>query len=86
MRKLMLGIVAAATLLTAAAPAMARVSFYARPGGVGIGVLDRRTTMAIHMATTTIMADRASSSRRGGTAIGTIIGANKVRYWSYLIS
>jgi hypothetical protein len=38
MRKLMLGIVAAATLLTAAAPAMAQVSFYARPGGVGIGV------------------------------------------------
>jgi hypothetical protein len=38
MRKLALGIVAAATLLTAAAPAMAQVGFYAGPGGVGIGI------------------------------------------------
>jgi len=37
MRKLALGIVAAATLLTAA-PAMAQVGFYAGPGGIGIGV------------------------------------------------
>lgn len=38
MRKLALGIVAAASLLTAAAPAMAQVGFYAGPGGFGIGV------------------------------------------------
>ena len=38
MRKLALGIVAAATLLTAAAPAMAQVGFYAGPDGVGIGI------------------------------------------------
>jgi hypothetical protein len=38
MRKLALGIVAAATLLVAAAPAMAQVGFYAGPGGVGIGI------------------------------------------------
>jgi len=39
MRKLALGIVAAATLLTAAAaPAMAQVGFYAGPGGVGVGI------------------------------------------------
>jgi len=37
MRKLALGIVAAATLLTAA-PAMAQVGFYAGPGGIGVGV------------------------------------------------
>ena len=36
MKKLALGLVAAATLLTAA-PAMAQVGFYAGPGGVGIG-------------------------------------------------
>jgi len=38
MRKLALGIVAAATLLAAAAPAMAQVGFYAGPGGVGVAV------------------------------------------------
>jgi hypothetical protein len=38
MRKLTLGIVAAAAVLTAAVPAMAQVGFYAGPGGVGIGV------------------------------------------------
>ena len=38
MRKLALGIAAAAALLTASAPAMAQVGFYAGPGGVGIGV------------------------------------------------
>jgi hypothetical protein len=37
MRKLALATVAAATLLTAAVPAMAQVGFYAGPGGVGIG-------------------------------------------------
>jgi len=38
MRKLALGLVAAATLLTAAVPAMAQVGFYAGPGGIGVGV------------------------------------------------
>ncbi len=38
MRKLALGIVAAGTLLAAAAPAMAQVGFYAGPGGVGVGI------------------------------------------------
>jgi hypothetical protein len=38
MRKLALGIIAAATILTAAAPAMAQVGFYAGPGGFGVGV------------------------------------------------
>ena len=38
MRKLALGVVAAATLLAAAAPAMAQVGFYAGPGGVDVGV------------------------------------------------
>jgi hypothetical protein len=38
MRKLALGIVAAAALLTAAAPAMAQVGIYAGPGGVGVGI------------------------------------------------
>jgi hypothetical protein len=38
MKKLALGIVAAATLLTAAAPAMAQVRIYAGPGGVGVQV------------------------------------------------
>jgi hypothetical protein len=38
MRKLALGIVAAATLLTVAAPAMAQVGVYAGPGGVGVQV------------------------------------------------
>jgi hypothetical protein len=39
MRKIALGIVAAATLFTATAvPAMAQVGFYAGPGGIGIGV------------------------------------------------
>ena len=37
MKKLVLGLVAAGTLLTAA-PAMAQVGFYAGPGGIGIGV------------------------------------------------
>lgn len=38
MRKLALGLVAAATLLTAAVPAMAQIGFYAGPGGIGVGV------------------------------------------------
>jgi hypothetical protein len=38
MRKLTLAAVAAATLLAAAAPAMAQVGFYAGPGGFSIGV------------------------------------------------
>jgi hypothetical protein len=39
MKKIALGIVAAATLFTATAvPAMAQVGFYAGPGGIGIGV------------------------------------------------
>jgi len=38
MRKLALGVVAAATLLTAAVPATAQIGFYAGPGGVGVGV------------------------------------------------
>jgi hypothetical protein len=38
MRKLALGLVAAATLLTAAAPAMAQVGIYAGPRGVGVGI------------------------------------------------
>lgn len=38
MKKLVLGIVAATALLTAAPAAMAQVGFYAGPGGVGIGV------------------------------------------------
>jgi hypothetical protein len=39
MRKIALGIVAAATLLTAAAaPAMAQIGVYAGPGGVGVGI------------------------------------------------
>jgi hypothetical protein len=37
MKKIALGILAAATLFTAV-PAMAQVGFYAGPGGVGIGV------------------------------------------------
>ena len=37
MRKLALGVVAAATLLTAAAPAMAQVGFYAGPFGFSVG-------------------------------------------------
>jgi len=37
MRKLALGMVAAATLLAASVPAMAQVGFYAGPGGVGVG-------------------------------------------------
>jgi hypothetical protein len=37
MKKIAIGIVAAATLF-AAAPAMAQVGFYAGPGGIGIGV------------------------------------------------
>lgn len=36
MRKLALGLAAAATLLTASVPAMAQVEFYAGPGGFGI--------------------------------------------------
>jgi hypothetical protein len=38
MKKIAMGMVAAATLFLAAAPAMAQVGFYAGPGGVGIGV------------------------------------------------
>lgn len=38
MRKFVLGIAAAAALLTASMPAMAQVGFYVGPGGVGIGV------------------------------------------------
>jgi hypothetical protein len=39
MKKIALGIVAAATLFTATAvPAMAQVGFYAGPDGIGIGV------------------------------------------------
>jgi hypothetical protein len=37
MKKLALGLVAAATIFTAV-PAMAQVGFYAGPGGVGVGV------------------------------------------------
>ena len=37
MKKLALGLVAAATLLSAA-PAMAQVGFYVGPGGFGVGV------------------------------------------------
>jgi hypothetical protein len=37
MRKIAIGLVAAAAVLTAA-PAMAQIGFYAGPGGVGIGV------------------------------------------------
>jgi len=37
MRKIALGLVAAASLVTAA-PAMAQVGFYAGPGGVAVGV------------------------------------------------
>jgi hypothetical protein len=37
MKKIALGIVAAATIFTAV-PAMAQVGFYAGPGGIGIGV------------------------------------------------
>ena len=37
MRKLALGVVAGATLLTAAVPAMAQIGFYAGPFGVGVG-------------------------------------------------
>jgi hypothetical protein len=38
MKKIALGVIAAATILTAAVPAMAQVGFYAGPGGVGVGV------------------------------------------------
>jgi hypothetical protein len=37
MRKFALGVVAAATLLTAAVPAMAQVGFYAGPFGFSVG-------------------------------------------------
>jgi hypothetical protein len=37
MKKIALGIIAAATIFTAV-PAMAQVGFYAGPGGIGIGV------------------------------------------------
>jgi hypothetical protein len=37
MKKLTLGLIAAATIFTAV-PAMAQVGFYAGPGGVGVGV------------------------------------------------
>lgn len=38
MRKLVLGLAAAAALLTASVPAMAQVGFYAGPGGFEVGV------------------------------------------------
>lgn len=38
MRKLVLGIAAAAALLTASVPAMAQVGFYVGPGGFDVGV------------------------------------------------
>jgi hypothetical protein len=39
MKKIALGVVAAATLFTATAvPAMAQVGFYVGPGGIGVGV------------------------------------------------
>jgi hypothetical protein len=38
MKKLAIGVLTAATLLTVAAPAMAQVGFYAGPAGVGVGV------------------------------------------------
>jgi len=38
MRKLTLGIAAAAALLAASVPAMAQVGFYAGPGGIAVGV------------------------------------------------
>ena len=37
MKKIALGVIAAASILTAV-PAMAQVGFYAGPGGVGVGV------------------------------------------------
>lgn len=37
MRKIALGLVAAATIFTAA-PAMAQIGFYVGPGGIGVGV------------------------------------------------
>ena len=37
MKKIMLGLVAAATIFTAV-PAMAQIGFYAGPGGVGVGI------------------------------------------------
>ena len=85
MRKLMLGIVAAATLLTAAAPAMAQVSVYAGPGGVGIGV-GPPYYYGYPYGYYDYYGGPGVVVTPGGTAIGTIIGANKVRYWSYLLS
>jgi hypothetical protein len=38
MRKLALGVLAAAALFGAAAPALAQVGFYVGPGGFGVGV------------------------------------------------
>lgn len=38
MRKLIVGLAAAAALLTVSVPAMAQVGFYAGPGGVGVDV------------------------------------------------
>ena len=38
MKKLVLGVAAAAAIFTAAVPAMAQVGFYVGPGGVGVGV------------------------------------------------
>ncbi len=38
MRKLVLGVAAAAALLAASVPAMAQVGFYAGPGGFAVGV------------------------------------------------
>jgi len=37
MKKIALGVIAAASLMTAV-PAMAQIGFYAGPGGVGVGV------------------------------------------------
>jgi hypothetical protein len=38
MKKLVLGLTAAAEIALTAAPALAQVEFYAGPGGIGVGV------------------------------------------------
>ncbi len=38
MKKLVLGLTAAAAIASTAAPALAQVEFYAGPGGIGVGV------------------------------------------------
>jgi hypothetical protein len=38
MKKLVLGLTAAAAIALTAAPALAQVEFYAGPGGIGVGV------------------------------------------------